>query len=238
MDVSIFEEIGFTNAETKVYLALLELGNTTAGPVLKKTGLQNSVVHLTLKKLVGKGYVSFVLKGKRRYYQAADPKHILTSIKERERKFQSILPELELKREMSTNLPEAEVYEGLAGFKNMIYDAVGSLKKGDEWLFFSFYSEDQKYDIVHEFYKNLDEARLQKGAIVKGLLPKHIQIRERGAKVKLKIADFPILTNITILKDRVLFTPFGEKPISFMIKSGELSNMFINYFYEIWNKVD
>src|SRR3989338_7621296 len=80
MDTSIFEELGLTPAEIKIYLALLEQGVSTAGPILQKTGLQNSVVHLTLAKLLVKGFISFVKKGKVKQYRAADPKKILTLI--------------------------------------------------------------------------------------------------------------------------------------------------------------
>ena len=52
MDTKILEDIGLSNAEIKVYLTLLELGTSTAGPILEKSGLQNSVVHMTLNKLI------------------------------------------------------------------------------------------------------------------------------------------------------------------------------------------
>ena len=39
MDTKILEDLGFTNAEIKVYLALLELGSATAGPIIEKSGL-------------------------------------------------------------------------------------------------------------------------------------------------------------------------------------------------------
>lgn len=60
MNTQILEDIGLTNAEIKVYLALLELGTATAGPILEKSHLQNSVVHMTLNKLIEKGFVTFV----------------------------------------------------------------------------------------------------------------------------------------------------------------------------------
>ena len=81
MNTQILEDIGLTPAEIKIYLALLELGATTAGPILQKTGLQNSVVHMTLNKLVDKGLISFVKEGKINHYQAANPKHIIEFIK-------------------------------------------------------------------------------------------------------------------------------------------------------------
>ncbi len=63
METAILEDIGLTSSEIKIYLALLELGIGTAGPIMRKTGLQNSVVHATLPKLVEKGFISFVKKG-------------------------------------------------------------------------------------------------------------------------------------------------------------------------------
>ena len=47
MDTAILEDIGLTNAEIKVYLSLLELGTATAGPIIEKSCLQSSVVHMT-----------------------------------------------------------------------------------------------------------------------------------------------------------------------------------------------
>jgi len=38
MDVSILEDLGLTQAEIKVYLALLELGSSSAGRILEKSG--------------------------------------------------------------------------------------------------------------------------------------------------------------------------------------------------------
>lgn len=236
MEEEIFKEIGFTNAETKVYLALLELGAATAGPVIRQTGLQNSVVHLTLRRLVENGYVSYVIKGKRKQYQAADPEHILKTLSERQRRFEEVLPELKLKREMSANFQEAEIYEGIDGFKNMIHEAVASGSKGDEWLFLGFDTDDEKFRHVYDFYKRLDKVRVEAGFNVRGIMKKGQEKQGEERIVDIKFADFPVLSNITVLKDRVLFTPFEEKPVSFMIKSQEMSRMFKEYFYDVWRK--
>ena len=77
MDISILEDLGLTQAETKVYLALLELGSSTAGPILEKSGLQNSVVHRALNSLIAKGLINFVSEGKRKIYQATNPEKII-----------------------------------------------------------------------------------------------------------------------------------------------------------------
>ena len=52
MDLSILEDLGLTHAEIKVYVALLELGSSTAGPLINKSQLHNSVVHRAITSLI------------------------------------------------------------------------------------------------------------------------------------------------------------------------------------------
>ena len=92
MNTNVLEDLGFTQAEIKVYLALLELGSSPAGPILNKTQLHNSVLHATLNRLVEKGFVSFVKEGKRHIYQASNPQHIVEYINEKKEEFKAILP--------------------------------------------------------------------------------------------------------------------------------------------------
>ena len=68
METAILQDLGLTNAEIKIYIALLELGVATAGPIIDRTRLQNSVVHMTLHKLGDKGFVTFVKKGKIKHF--------------------------------------------------------------------------------------------------------------------------------------------------------------------------
>src|SRR3989344_2592275 len=105
MNTQILEDIGLTNAEIKVYLALLELGSSTSGPIIEKSQLQSSVVFTTLSRLTDKGFVSAVKEGKRNYYQASDPKHIVEYINEKKENFESILPQLLAKQHLARKRP-------------------------------------------------------------------------------------------------------------------------------------
>ena len=49
MNTKILEDLGLTKSEIKVYLALLELGSSSAGDILKKANIHNSVFHFTIK---------------------------------------------------------------------------------------------------------------------------------------------------------------------------------------------
>jgi HTH-type transcriptional regulator, sugar sensing transcriptional regulator len=235
MDKQIFQEIGFTNAETKVYLALLETGLTTAGPLLKETKLQNSTLHKTLHRLVSKGFASFNIKGKTRYYQATNPENVLKFLQEKENKFQQLIPELKILQK-PIEKQEAEIFDGFKGFKNMLYESIKDGKKGDEYLFFSFYTENpDDFDNVYNFYKEFEKERSKLGIIVKGVAPSKIKDKFKGRNIKnLKFVDLPVPLNISIFNNKVIFTPWEDKQVSFMIYSKQLAESFRTYFYSVY----
>ena len=235
MDTQIFEDLGFTNAEIKIYLALLELGTTTAGPILQKTGLQNSVVHMTLHKLVEKGFVTFVKKGKVKHYHATDPRNIGKFIDEKKLQFEELLPQLLIKQQKQEP-QEAEVYEGFKGFKNLLHEVIKDSEKGDEFLFFAFYTnKPEEYAFVYNYYREYEKERLEKGIITKGIAPSSLRGHINQRKTKIAYVDIPIPTNISIFRDKVIFTPWEDKQISFLIHSRQLAESFKTYFYSIWN---
>ena len=73
------KEFGFSERESKVYIALLELGETTTGKISKMTRLNSSKIYDILERLIDKGLVSYVLKNKIKYFNALEPQNILKS---------------------------------------------------------------------------------------------------------------------------------------------------------------
>ena len=60
----ILVEIGFSKAESIVYVILLKTGPTKSGNIIKLSSLQSSVVHNALNTLANKGFVKYILEGK------------------------------------------------------------------------------------------------------------------------------------------------------------------------------
>ena len=236
MDTSILEDVGLTNAEIKVYLALLELGSTKAGGVIKKTGLQNSVVHLTLQKLVEDGFANYIRKGHTKYYSASDPNTILEFIEKKKERFKELLPAL-LAKQKQQEKPSAEVYEGFKGFKTMLQEFIKDGVKGDEYLVFAFYTkhpeENQK---IYNYYEEFEEERLKRGLKVKLIAPKDITAVLSHRKADTVYVDYPIPVNTSIFRDAVIFTPWENGETVFMIQSKQLAEEYRNFFYEIWNR--
>jgi HTH-type transcriptional regulator, sugar sensing transcriptional regulator len=236
MDVAIFEEIGFTAAEAKIYLALLELGPTTAGPVIRMTELQNSVVHVTLQRMIHKGLATFVIKNKTRFYEAVAPAAISKIIEERKMRFDVLLPEL-LIRQHNKEKQQAEIYLGFQGFKSMLFELIGQAKPKDEYLFFSFFTSSQDdHDNVFLFYKEFEKERKKLGIVVKGIAPASLKDKMIGRDMSgIKFTTAPSLLNISIFNDKVIFTPWEQEKVTFVLTSAQLVRSFKDYFYEVWN---
>ena len=100
----IFRDLGFTERETKVYLTLLDLGETKMGPLAAKTRLQPSKIYQTLERLIDRGLVTFVIKSKIKYFQAQDPQEILNILKEKEKAFSEVLIDLQQRQKFSTEM--------------------------------------------------------------------------------------------------------------------------------------
>ena len=128
MDLSVLEDLGLTKAESKVYITLLELGSSTAGPILEKSSIQNSVVHRALNSLIGRGLINYVSEGKRKLYQATNPENFLNFIEDKKKRFEQILPDLKLKQKSQRKTENATVYKGIRGIKevyNILINAGG-----------------------------------------------------------------------------------------------------------------
>ena len=80
----ILSEIGFTKSEIALYFALLELGSSTTGPIIKKSKIASGKAYLILNKLIEKGIVTYYIKEGVKHFQAKDPERLLDYIKEKE----------------------------------------------------------------------------------------------------------------------------------------------------------
>ena len=78
------QELGLTEGEAKVYLALVKHGLATVGPVVKESRVAYSNIYEILARLQEKGLVTFIIKSKTHHYRAVPP-HRLQDYLEKKR---------------------------------------------------------------------------------------------------------------------------------------------------------
>ena len=91
------QEIGLSKTESKVYLALLELGSALAGKITKKSGINRTNVYDALERLIEKGLVTYIIQANRKVFEPVDPNKLQEILKEKQDKLDSLMPELQLK---------------------------------------------------------------------------------------------------------------------------------------------
>ena len=138
MDTKTLSNIGLTNGEIKVYLTLLKLGSTTSGPLTDKSGVSRSKIYNILERLIQKGLVSYIIKEKTKYFQAAEPTKIKEYLENKEKEFQEqkkeidkILPELEAQQRSSEKVKEAQIFKGFRGIQTVQEHLYLKLKKNE-----------------------------------------------------------------------------------------------------------
>lgn len=236
MDTQILEDLGFTNAEIKVYLALLELGLSTAGPIMDKSGLQSSVVHMTLNKLIAKGFVSFIKEGQRNHYQATDPKHISEYIDTKKAQFEKILPDLIAKQDMAKEKSEVITFRGIKGVKELLYELLEAGGKEHH----TFGSAKESLMLGEAWWMNYHKKRAKKGITAKLLfnesLRKWCDVNlYPKTEYKFTKTGFEPLTETIIRNDKIGIILWTEKPIGILIHNKIAAQSYDKFWEIMWN---
>lgn len=235
MDTGILEDIGLTNAEIKVYLALLELGTSTAGSILEKTGLHNSVVHTTLNKLIEKGFVSFTKEGRKKVYQAANPKHISEYINEKRERFEELLPALAATQQAAKKKPEVTVFRGTRGVRELLYELLEA--GGSEHH--TFGSTKKSLMMGDAWWVNYHKKRARRGIKAKLLFNESLKSwkaekKYPNSQVKYTKSGFEPLTETIIRNDKIGIILWIDKPIGIVIHQKEAADSYDAFFQVMW----
>jgi sugar-specific transcriptional regulator TrmB len=248
MDISPLKEAGLTDGETRVYLALLELGTSTIGPILEKSGITRSIIYRILEKLTKKGLVSYIIKEKTKYYQAAQPNKLLDYVESREKqlqqnksKIQEIMPQLILKQKLAKK-SEANIYEGFKGLMTAYENRYLKLKSGDEVVLYGLPPEQPGFH--HAYWKKNHQKLSELGIKCRMLYHPDVtdeNLKDRNSYKLCEARRMPFNIEspswVMVYKDVTMIAiPQGELPFAFEITSQQVADSFRNYFEWFWKQ--
>ncbi|MBR9706468.1 hypothetical protein GOV14_05510 [Candidatus Pacearchaeota archaeon] len=240
----LLQDIGLTKGETKVYLTLLKVGETTTGKIIDNAGISSGKIYEILEKLIKKGLVSYIVKDKTKYFTAASPNKIVDFMHEKEKqlkdKEQEIIKQLPLLLELEqTNQKDIEIqlFQGYKGIQTIIFDALSKLTKDDEVLAMGIIS--QKPETFNLMWPKWHEQRIKKKINCKLLFSeKHTQYYKELKKMKYtKVKTIAGLTPsaIDIMGDHAFIFTFGDTPSCLSIKHPEIVQSFKTFFNNLWD---
>ncbi len=242
MDTSILQDIGLSKSEIDIYVALLELGPSTSGPIINKTKLQSSVVHRSIKRLVDGGLITFVKVGKDKQYQATEPENLLNYIDSKRKKIQDILPELKLKQKLAKEKNETEMFLGKRAIFSMLDNLIKDSQPEEDFLSFSLIEAHGDEEIIR-FYKHYNLRRREKKLNVKVLVNKKVKkiyeknySKELLRKANVHYTSFNFPQGIIIHRAHVVFLNWSENPTAVKITNTQMAQQFTQFFLQFYNK--
>lgn len=237
MDTAILEDLGLTQAEIKVYVALLELGASSAGAILEKSGLQNSVVHRSLNTLIEKGLITYILEGKKKIYRATDPENFHDFIEDKKRRFDGILPQLKEKQKLARKVPFAELFKGKRGINQLYITLLNS--GGKEYN--TFGGGVLVKEVMGEaWWQNLHARRAAKRIPCRQVFDETIRAfgnmlnRKSYTNIRFLPKAYAQLQETIIIGDFVGIAIFTENPYGILIKDRAVAEGYRKQFEILW----
>ena len=245
MELQVLKSIGLTDGEIRVYMALLELGKTTAGKVIDQSKISPSKIYDVLNRLIEKGLVSYIIEGKVKHFKAAPASNILNFIEQKEddlrihkNEFKKLLPELQSKQKEGMKKFRAEIFEGNRGLITVFDMSFEESKKGDILYAFGYPAYASK--LFDEYWKEYHRKCDQKGIIRKVIYDYEAWFMKKRAKRKLSEHRYMpkgIVTPswVLIFSDKVATVIVTEEQkVCFLIQNKEVAESYIQYFNLLW----
>ena len=245
MDFSTLERIGLTKSEIKVYLALIDLGSSTVGPITSKAKVASSKTYELLGKLVEKGLVTTFKEENIKYFKAVTPVRLKDYLEDKKKELEkneiellSFLPALEARFKEHVKETEVELFKGYKGVESIFKNMIRTLNKDDEFLVIGGGDPPSANPTTNIFFEKIHRERSQKGII------QRIIFSEARRKSLRKMALFPHTipkylpygtpSTINIFRDITILLVMSPTPAGIRIKDKNITESYKRYFEEMW----
>ncbi len=242
------KNIGLSENEAKVYLAMLELGPATMLEISAKAGINRPTAYVQVEALKKLGLVSTQTKGKKQLFMAESPEQLESVLDSKNRELEQkkgelgkVLPELLTLFNLGDAKPEVRFFEGKEGLLRMEEEFL----KAKEKNMIGIMSLD---DVLNVFPESSDS--YTKRRIKKGIHTRSIYTYSKGPIFKdsdpatLRESKFispeklPFNVDITVYDDIVAIAALRGRVSGAMIRHQEIANSFKNFLNLIWNFAD
>lgn len=236
------QQLGFSEKEARVYVALAGLGTTSIGPLERKTKIHKQMLYPLLEDMRREGVVSTTLRNGRKQFSVADPDVLRTRAQAQQATAEALVPKIYAEMGADRAASEIKTYNGTlavqAFFTKMLkqmpagsnLDILGAggdaflSTIGSKGLYFDRYealriSRDISHrQLMYENQRTADPSYLVRRHVENRWLPEHF--------------SQPIATHIW--PDRISILFFDDSPQVIEIKSAKVADGFRNYFEMLW----
>ncbi len=234
----ILTAIGLTDKEARVYLSMIELGQSIVSQIATKAKINRVTTYDILKKLKEKGLLSTITKNRIKYFSPTDPEIVASTFEQKANSLKNAVPTLKRLRGETVH-PLIQYFEGLEGIKAIYADTLTTKKE-----IVNFSNSEEIRKIWPNYDKEYVEKRAKKKIFLKGIIPAdeagkkvHSEDTKYNREMRLMPKDKYNFTNeINIYDDKVAIISFAsEQPIGMIIKSSQIAASQRAIFQMCWD---
>ena len=149
--IEALQNLGLTEKEAKVYIALLQLGKATAYSVALRSNLKNPTAYVILENLIDKGIVRKIPRVKKTLFTVISPEDLFSMVKSRIKNAEEeALPELKALSRGKEYKVRASYYQGLRAIKEL-YGKMVKMMKDKEYVGFFAHEKDAPPELIKYF---------------------------------------------------------------------------------------
>ncbi len=237
----LLEQIGLTHGEAEVYEALVELGESTAGTIIKKANIASSKVYDVLHKLIQKGLVNFIIKNGVRRYDATPPERLLDFLEQKKKvitntqnEIKKIIPIIKAKKDLKKEDSKIVVYTGLQGPRIVLKESIDAGKMGAKLCGYGT-DEDPYKDYlpadIEEHFRDQKKYNIKWHLLfTKGKW----QSRSPGSIIRYLPKGFTMPVRTMIYGNKVAIVDFNKPLTTIIIQKKEIVESYYKQFNFLW----
>jgi HTH-type transcriptional regulator, sugar sensing transcriptional regulator len=249
--VESLKNLGLNEKEAKVYLALLQLGKSTAYNVATRSGLKKPTTYVILGQLVDKGFAVNIPRAKKQLFVAVSPDECMALVKEKIKLSEQDLPELLALKKKQEHRVNVAYFEGLPGIRESYKKLVRTMRDIpiEKRELVGFYAKRDRLDDDLERYFDELNAEMSQKNIKRRVVTTHApliaekylnQALLEKYKMKMKsLAEDKYSSYISIeAYDRYVHILSQRNLQSIIIEDADIADVLRQIFEMVWNLVE
>lgn len=209
------QQIGLSEKEASVYIALTEIGEAVPSVIAKKAKIKRPTAYITLENLVEKGLVGHSIKKDQKVFSPIDPSFLLEYEKKKLKELESALPELNSLKNLYLKAPHISLFEGDEGIVQILDDSLNAKTEICCWSDTGMASSTALHDYHPFFLKEKIKRKIHSKCLFtyneQGLNFKRNAKKELREVYLIPREKFPFENEINIYNDKVSIISLKDK---------------------------
>ena len=248
MELEELKELGLSNGQVKVYVAILELGSASINAIHEKTGFERRAIYDIINKLIERGLISYTLEQGKRTYQCTSPRILQEEIEKKTWSLKSLknkLPSISEMYNLAKPKIRAEIYRGNNAMRTLLDEALDY--PATYWIGGNSGVETNTGDEMKRWFKKWTTRRVELkrfmydlvdyGTSLEDFAPKDLK---KHKKFYYKYCELPKELRspmvIIIFGNKVAQVLWSKQSFAFVLESEEIKESFMKYFYYFWKE--